>query len=405
MPTLTFDAFRDDLHEALNHIHDPAYDPPASLYQVLDCPPRDGAGPVQSALVRAIMALQPELDAPAESQTRRTFELLKARFLDRLTQDDTAERLEVSPRHVRRIQQEAIHALARTVWEQPASSSPSTTSDAHLWRSQVQQDLASLRESAAQARASVADTIDAAVHLEQPLAQARGVSVTVDRAPPTATVAAHPTLLRQAVVTALSYLLQEAGAATVTVRTQQSDATLDIVAQATSAHLAPSDKRALLHEILAAVGGSARATAQDDGVTITLRLPTDRLRTVLVVDDNEDIVHFYRRAVRGTRYRIAHTGRARGLRDVITRTDPDLLVLDVMLPDADGWELLTFLHEDPATRALPIVVCTVMRERELALALGAAAFLAKPIQHAEFVATLQRVLADEASPTDRKSVV
>ncbi len=394
---LTFDAFRDDLHEALNHIHDPAYDPPASLYQVLGCPPRDGAGPVHSALVRAVMALQPAPDAPAESQTRRTFDLLKARFLDRLTQDDTAERLEVSPRHVRRIQQEAIHALARAVWEQSASGGSPATSEAQIWRSQVQQDLASLRESAAQARASVADAIHAAVRLERPLAQARDISLTVDRVAPTATVAAHPTLLRQAVVTTLSYLLQEAGAAAVTVRTRQSDANIDIVAQATSAHLAASDKRALLHEIMGAVGGSASATDRDDGVTITLRLPTNRLRTVLVVDDNEDIVHFYRRAVRGTCYRIAHAECAKGLSGVIARTHPDVLVLDVMLPDADGWELLTFLHEDPDTRALPIIVCTVMREQELALALGAAAFLAKPIQHVEFIAALERVLASEAS--------
>jgi CheY-like chemotaxis protein len=71
-------------------------------------------------------------------------------------------------------------------------------------------------------------------------------------------------------------------------------------------------------------------------------------------------------------------------------------VLDVLLPDTDGWELLTYLHEHPATRALPILVASVVHGEELALALGATAYLSKPVRRQQFIQAL-----DQARARDR----
>jgi len=62
-----------------------------------------------------------------------------------------------------------------------------------------------------------------------------------------------------------------------------------------------------------------------------------------------------------------------------------------MLPDVDGWELLTHLHQHPATRHIPVLVCTVVHAEELARALGAAAYLAKPVRRAEFIEALRQL--------------
>ena len=73
---------------------------------------------------------------------------------------------------------------------------------------------------------------------------------------------------------------------------------------------------------------------------------------------------------------------------------PDLIVLDVMLPDPDmdGWKLLMQLHGDAKTRAIPVVVCSVVREIELALALGAAVYVPKPVARRDFLAALESAL-------------
>jgi CheY-like chemotaxis protein len=116
-------------------------------------------------------------------------------------------------------------------------------------------------------------------------------------------------------------------------------------------------------------------------------------RRVLVVDDNPDMAHLYRRYLGGTRYSLQHVNLGASAQEAIELYHPDVVVLDVMLPDIDGWELLTRLHEHPTTRTLPVIICSVMPERQLALALGARYFLAKPVTRAAFIAALDAVSA------------
>jgi CheY-like chemotaxis protein len=78
---------------------------------------------------------------------------------------------------------------------------------------------------------------------------------------------------------------------------------------------------------------------------------------------------------------------------MVKTSPPDVIVLDVMLPDVDGWKLLMELHEDPVTRPIPIVVCSVIREEELAYSLGAAAYLSKPVDPRAFIQVLEQASA------------
>ena len=88
--------------------------------------------------------------------------------------------------------------------------------------------------------------------------------------------------------------------------------------------------------------------------------------------------------------------------DRIEELQPDAIVLDVMLPDIDGWQVLTHLYDRPATRSIPVIVCSVVREEALALALGATSFLSKPIRPHEFVAALDQALL-QASGADARA--
>jgi CheY-like chemotaxis protein len=81
-----------------------------------------------------------------------------------------------------------------------------------------------------------------------------------------------------------------------------------------------------------------------------------------------------------------------GLFETVKVVGPDIIVLDVMLPDVDGWELLMRLHEDPTTRSTPIIICTVVKEEDLALSLGAARYLTKPVRPREFIQALDQLL-------------
>jgi CheY-like chemotaxis protein len=135
------------------------------------------------------------------------------------------------------------------------------------------------------------------------------------------------------------------------------------------------------------------ARLEGEQVFLWIKLPSVGRINVLVVDDNLDVVHFYQRSTEGTSYRIIHLEDGRKLFDEIQKTVPDIIVLDVMLPYLDGWELLMQLHANPLTKPIPVVVCSVIREEELALSLGATRFIAKPVQSGSFIQALDLVLA------------
>jgi DNA-binding response OmpR family regulator len=67
------------------------------------------------------------------------------------------------------------------------------------------------------------------------------------------------------------------------------------------------------------------------------------------------------------------------------------VVLDILLPGLDGWQVLARLREDPATVGIPVVVVSVVDDRARGTELGAAAYLVKPLDRDELVTALRRV--------------
>ena len=71
---------------------------------------------------------------------------------------------------------------------------------------------------------------------------------------------------------------------------------------------------------------------------------------------------------------------------------PQAILLDVIMPGADGWQVLHDLKTHPATARIPVVFLTIVDKKALGFELGAAAYLLKPLDPAEVKATLDRVI-------------
>ena len=105
--------------------------------------------------------------------------------------------------------------------------------------------------------------------------------------------------------------------------------------------------------------------------------------TILIVDDEPTNLAVLTQLLR-SRYRVrAASSGVAALRAANTDPRPDLILLDVMMPEMDGYEVLRRLREDPAMAAVPVVFLTAMvdpDDEERGLALGAADYLSKPIR-------------------------
>ena len=113
-----FETFKTKLQAGLAHLHDPDYRFPADICAALDCPDAEVACCVQSRLLEIIAVLALDSGAPPGSRVRQDYEVLRCRYVLGLSQDETALRMGLSLRSLQRVQREATHALARSIWEQ-----------------------------------------------------------------------------------------------------------------------------------------------------------------------------------------------------------------------------------------------------------------------------------------------
>jgi signal transduction histidine kinase/CheY-like chemotaxis protein len=121
--------------------------------------------------------------------------------------------------------------------------------------------------------------------------------------------------------------------------------------------------------------------------------------TVVVIDDDRrsiDLLSVYLEAA-GMRVVGARDGR-RGV-ELVRALHPAIVVLDILLPGIDGWQVLESLKADPATAAIPVVVVSILDERGRGLALGAAEYLVKPVSREGVLDALARCGPEATWPT------
>ena len=122
---------------------------------------------------------------------------------------------------------------------------------------------------------------------------------------------------------------------------------------------------------------------------------------ILIVDDEKNIVEAIRYNLEqaGFRTLTAFDG-ARAL-ELARRELPDLITLDVMLPEHDGWEVCRLLRQDDRTRRIPVIMLTVKSDeadKVIGLELGADDYLTKPFSPKELVARIKALLRRATEP-------
>jgi CheY-like chemotaxis protein len=404
-PTMdAYEEFREELQDALHHLHDPDYSAPATLAAVLMGESPVNTASIQFAIIQAIQQLAASPDTSSSAFTRLNYELLVHRFIDNRTQAGTAERLHTTERNIRRKQPVAIHMLARFLWERhtqarssaiddmPTSKedTQSASSPSRKWESQARQELNSLLQSDPTQIASVGDVLRSAVDLDKVLAGEYGVSLVIGEIPEHLTAAAPPTALRQILIMVISQMSRRNRSRRIYLDAWEETGFAVIRLHGERGANEPVDLE-LAAGLLRLLGGSLVSATSEDGIELILRVPAIGKVNVVVIDDNQDFVHFCARCTRGTRFGIVQP--KDWTIEAIQEAQADVILLDIMLPNLDGWELLQALRRDPATAEIPVIVCSIVGEEALASLFGAVAYLPKPVNHRKLLATLERIVS------------
>jgi signal transduction histidine kinase/DNA-binding response OmpR family regulator len=113
-------------------------------------------------------------------------------------------------------------------------------------------------------------------------------------------------------------------------------------------------------------------------------------QTILVVDDDEAVHDLVGSMLGREGYRVLHARSGDEALAITRRERPDAITLDVMMPQMDGWSVLTSLKADPALSHIPVIMLTMLHEQAIALSLGASGYITKPVDWNQLSAMLKR---------------
>jgi CheY-like chemotaxis protein len=147
----------------------------------------------------------------------------------------------------------------------------------------------------------------------------------------------------------------------------------------------------------AQVAASPQAT--DAQTTRPIQQPAGAGPVVLVIDDDATVLDLMQRSLAKDGYRVELALDGRTGLEMAKRLKPAVITLDVMMPSMDGWAVLTALKADPITAEIPVVMLTVVDDKNMGFALGAADYFTKPIDWQRLTAVLHKYHKPAANQT------
>lgn len=120
-------------------------------------------------------------------------------------------------------------------------------------------------------------------------------------------------------------------------------------------------------------------------------------RTVLVVDDEASIRRFLRHLLEQEGYDVLEAGAGREAISRCQREQPDLVLLDLRLPDMTGFEILSELKRLPETHSIPVIILSIIQDRAEGFRLGASDYLTKPVDRDKLLERIQRLIGTQES--------
>jgi CheY-like chemotaxis protein len=392
------------LRGALAHLYDPLYLRKSPLIALLGLEGQESpSGALRAWLEEAISALEPERGAPPASKASRCYQILYDRFVQQFTQRGVANQLGISPRHLRREQGDAIEVLAQHVQSQlrpqgRADVDARPDNDAEDGQVRMEREMDWIGDSQGDAVTEAAAAMGEALALGETLAIRHQVTLTAHLPETLPPVAASQMVLKQILLTLLTTAIQcvPRGGVCLTADVATGQVLFHLEARpdpSSQPHAAECEGLEMAERLLALFGGQLIIHEGVEPMGVTAALPSVQVIHVLAIEDNMDTLQLWERYLQDTPFQLHGVRDPQQALSAAIEGQPDLIVLDVMMPGVDGWELLGQLRHHPLTSDTPVLVCTVLPQQELALSLGASGFMRKPTTRQGFRQALESQIA------------
>ncbi len=385
-----------DLRSALAHLDDPLYLERHALAEriaLVAHSPEIARGQLLRRTLRlAIESLDPGAEVSVNSPEGRAYQVLHRHAIAKESMTAVALHLDISERQAYRELRRALESLAQILIHFDAETGFPPDETALSRAVKVKQELERLetvRYQAVALNALVADVVENV----RPLARERGLVVTLRDETRGVIVTTHRVMLRQAILNLLSYITTAQTKGEIIVRLARADdcVRLQFAYRPANRNILddPTSPYQMAQQLLDSLGiEHTLEYVRDGNVVLALSVQPAEEHVVLVIDDNSGIISLFRSYLRGQPYRVEGAANAAEALRLLDEVQPAIILLDVMMPDRDGWELLPLLRRHPLGARAKVIICSIINDPRLATALGADSFLHKPVDRADLLTAL-----------------
>jgi CheY-like chemotaxis protein len=387
------EAFIKQVKDALEHLYDFPYLQKHPLARegvlIADRPGEAPSERLRRHLLAAIETLNPGHNVPFGAPHARIYNLLHLHYVEGMTVQEAAHELGVSRRQAHRNLQRGTESVAIALWTRHCATPAPQPPD---------------REPVSSARAEIArlgthlsstdmgSLLQGALAVVEQLARLRGVHLCLETPEEPVVIPVDPVIARQVLVNTLSHAVGQALPGPLHLILSAQGERVSIVLRYTPGPEAihTTVVNPVIAQLADRLGWKVRQEDQRDGLR-TVTMLTARRPMVLVIDDNEGLAELLKDSLAGQSCDVAAalTGQE-GLR-LARKLGPETIVLDVMMPGIDGWEILQRLRNHPQTATVPVIVCSVINNPDLAYSLGASLYLPKPVSREDVLKALRQL--------------
>ncbi len=398
------DQFERWVHEALARLYDTPYLQSHPLADLLL--PRKAASALhrcqalRRTLLDAIQALRPAPGTPAQSPDWRVYRILELRYIEGMSPGEAMQAMALGRSQYFREQARALDMVTALLWHRCRQRFDEAAEN----RGEANREDTLLRTEADRLSSHASwQPIDVAAMLEElrpvvdPLARQKGIALTLQCTGCLRETHGDRVMLRQAVLSLLTLALESVAGGEVELNdfAERGRQGLRLRARSSAGETvwpaATAPELEICRHLIEAMGGRLRPEAHPGGLWLAeIAWPAQPLRTLLVVDDNQALIDLFARYLAGHGWQVVGATSCAEARRILGELQPSAIVLDVMMPGEDGWEMLLSLKSKLSTRDVPVIVCSVLRQPQLAQSLGAAAYLPKPVTQQALLELLTR---------------
>jgi len=404
IPYIYPDTFAELVRLALRSLDDPAGLRANPLAAVLapQAPDETTRGEqLRAILLETIEATRPTDKLPPSEPQWRTYHLLKLRYVQHQSRYTICETLAISQASYYRLRRQALESMAALLWQR-AHRPPEL--EARILAGTDAATYEALRIAQCEPRQSVdvALVTRTAINTALPLLEQERIVLTLELPDQPLAASAHAGILHQAVLDILMSGIDMLHTKRVTLKLTSEDGKAEwrLTSSTASRRIDPpfdSERFAFGRELLGVYGGRVDLLEAGGESGVRFDIPLAGHRTILIIDDSEDTIRLYSRWLRAHDYAVRAAMNEQELKRELALQLPDVILLDVLMPHWDGWIALQDLKTREETRLIPVIISSVLSRPRLALALGAATVLLKPISEGQLIEAVRKAVDQEDS--------